>query len=79
MERDKFMYQCFICGGEFQFGPHKYKGKNIPRYKISVCDVCYNANWDGWAPEYENKLIEHLKKENLPIPERNEKGWFPRD
>jgi len=68
-----------MCGGEYQFGPHKYEGRSIPRYKVKVCDICYNANWDGWAPEYENKLIAHLKKVGLPIPERNEKRWLPRD
>jgi hypothetical protein len=80
LRKNKFMYQCFMCGEEYQFGPHRYEGKNIPRYNIGVCNICYEANWDGWAPpEYENKLIAHLKKEGIPIPERNEKGWLPRD
>jgi len=79
MSEDKFMLQCFMCRKEFQFSPHIYAGRHIPAYNITVCDTCYKSNWDGWAPHYERKLIEHLKKENLPIPERNEKGWLPRD
>ena len=79
MAKEKFMNQCFMCGRDFQFGPHIYRGKGIPRYNISVCDTCYEGNWDGWAPECEKKLVEHLEKDGLPIPERNEKGWLPRD
>lgn len=79
MAEDKFMYKCFMCGSDFQFGPHRYKGKEIHKYNISVCNICYDMNWDGWAPEYTEKLVEHLKKEGLPIPERNPEGWLPRD
>ncbi|RLB11107.1 MAG: hypothetical protein DRG39_04810 [Deltaproteobacteria bacterium] len=79
MENEKFRRQCFICNGKFQFGPHRYDGKYISKYNIIVCRNCYNANWDGWAPDYEEKLILHLKKEGLPIPERNEKGFLPRE
>jgi len=79
MSKEKFMYKCFMCGGDYQYGPHKYEGQWIRQYNISVCNICYKANWDGWAPEYETKLIEHLRKEGIPIPERNEEGWLPRD
>jgi hypothetical protein len=79
MSKEKFMCQCFICGGDFQFGPHRYEGRKIPRYNINVCNNCYEANWDGWAPHYEKKLVAHLRKEDLPIPERNAEGWLPRD
>lgn len=79
MSKPKVILRCFMCDSEYQMGPHRYDGKYIPRYKINVCKICYGGNWDGWAPHYEDKLIEHLKKESIPIPEKNEKGWFPRD
>jgi len=79
MSEDKIMYQCFFCNSKYQMGPHLYDGKYISRYKIGVCMNCYRGNWDGWAPHYETKLIAHLHDKGLPIPERNEKGWLPRD
>jgi hypothetical protein len=79
MPKEKFMYQCFMCGREYQYGPHKYEGREISRYKINVCNVCYDANRDGWSPEYQEKLIAHLKKEGIGIPARNREGWLPRE
>ncbi len=75
----KVMIDCFTCGTSFQFGAHTYDGKVIPRYQISVCSACYSGNWDGWNPRLDEKLIAHLTSQGLPIPERNEKGWLPRD
>lgn len=75
----KIMMICDICGQKYQFGNHKYDGKYIPKYKLNVCMSCYEGNWDGWAPHYEQKFIEHLNQNGLPLPERNSKGWFPRD
>ena len=73
----KVMETCFSCGSKFQMGPHIY-GEYIPPYKISVCTPCFNANWDGWGPMVDKKLVEHLQAMGLPIPDRNEKGWLPR-
>jgi len=75
----KFVGQCFMCGREQQIGPHRYAGRYIQRYRIRVCQTCYDANHDGWAPEYEEKLIAHLGKEGLETPKRNQAGWFPRE
>jgi hypothetical protein len=79
MAEFKHMYLCQMCGAEYHMGAHRYDGKHIPRYNLDVCKSCYESNWDGWAPHYESKLVEHLRKQNLPLPERNEKGWYPRD
>ena len=68
-----------MCGLKFQMGPHVYDGKYISHYKISVCKGCWDGNWDGWAPEFEKKLLAHLKTEGISIPDRNEKGWLPRE
>ena len=68
-----------MCGRQFQMGPHRYDGKFISRYQISVCRACYEGNWDGWAPHWEQHLVAHLKKNKLQIPEPNAKGWLPRD
>ena len=81
MTERAIMSVCFMCGEQFQMGPppHLYDGKYIRRYDIAICRMCYDANWDGWAPLWEEQLIRHLKEKGLEIPERNEKGWLPRD
>ncbi len=79
MSEKKFMDKCFICDGQFQMGPHVYDGRYIKSYNISVCMSCYEGNWDGWAPPYEQRLIDHLKEKGLPIPSRNAKDLLPRE
>ena len=76
---NQFYETCFLCGKKFEFGSHKYYGKKVPYYEFMLCDAHYQGNWDGFAPHYEDKIIKHLKENNIPIPKRNEKGWLPRD
>ena len=75
----KLMLNCPLCHTEFQFGPHRYDGKHIPRYDMTVCHTCYSANWDGWAPHLEKFIESHLASKKIPLPSRNSKGWYPRD
>jgi len=75
----KIMIQCDMCGSSFQFDPHRYDGKHIARYKITVCMPCWNGNWDGWAPHYEPRFLDLLKRNNIPIPQKNSKGLYPRE
>lgn len=70
---------CGACGREFQFGPHRYEGKHIPRYQWTVGDACWTGNYDGWSPHVELALLAHLDAKGLPVPERNENGWLPRE
>ncbi len=79
MPESKHMGKCFFCGREFQCGPNRYDGKFLSNYKIEVCRQCYDANWDGWAPHYEEKLIAHLRQNNIVVPARNGNGGIPRD
>jgi len=79
MSRDSIKCECFICNNQFTMGPHVYDLRHIDRYNIHVCRVCYDGNWDGWAPDYEKRLIKHLEDQGLPIPERNPKGFLPRE
>lgn len=71
MIKEKFMFNCEVCGKLYQSGGN--------RGGIFCCDFCWDGNWDGWAPHYENILLEHLKRKGLPIPKRNAKGWLPRN
>lgn len=73
------MVRCATCGREFQMGPGRYEGRHVPRYQVDVCETCYSGNLDGWAPHFEDKLLAVLREKKLPIPERNAKGWLPRE
>lgn len=79
MTSEKIMCSCVLCEKQFQFGPHRYDGKHIPRYQITVCMSCWNGNWDGWAPHLEGRLIARLQNNGTAIPERNSNGWLPRE
>lgn len=69
---------CRMCGASFEHGPHVYQGREIPRYKLLVCEACYKGNAQGWSRALEPKLIAHLRAASLQIPERNAKGLIPR-
>ena len=81
MSDKPYTQTCFFsfCGQSFQMSHGHYDGKFIPRYKISVCRNCYDGNWDGWAPHFEEQLLPHLEANGIDVPERNAKGWLPRD
>ena len=60
-------------------GPDLYAGAWIPRYQMHVCSPCYQGNWDGYADHFENDIIRHLNAKGIAHPERNAKGYLPRD
>ena len=79
MTTDKFIFKCDVCDASYQHGPHRYEGHSLSLYgKIFACDLCWNGNHDGWAPALEACLLAHLKRQGLPVPQRNEKGLLPR-
>ena len=74
------MPQCDVCGQPYQHGPHKYEGHGLASYgSIFVCDTCWQANWDGWAPHFEPVLLAHLARLGLQVPTRNAMGLLPRE
>ena len=79
MANQKFMFNCDLCGSQYQHGPHRYEGHNLKRYEMMVCDTCWQSNWDGWAPQYENRIIEHTKSKGMTLPSRNDNGLLPRE
>ena len=52
----KNMIACGICDHQFQFGPGSYDGTHLPYYQMTICRICYAANWDGFGPNAEDKL-----------------------
>lgn len=73
------VYTCPLCNKQFQMGGGIWDGRLLLGYKITVCSACYDNNWDGWAPHYEDKLLSILDEQGIPHPERNAKGWLPRE
>lgn len=78
MEDAKFQQKCQICGCIFRFGPHIYHGRRIAKYELMVCRACWIGNWDGWSPEWDERLETHLSARGIPLPERNRNGCYPR-
>lgn len=79
-EKDGQMYaNCDICGTEVMFGKGAYQLRPLKLYGVHCCETCWKGNWDGWGPYSESKILAILKEKNLPIPERNKKGWLPRE
>ncbi len=76
--KPKIMIRCDLCGTEFQMGPHRYDGKWISRYQMSMCRSCFSGNWDGIGPVFEPVFVRHLESHGIDLPERNAQGWFPR-
>jgi len=79
MTQNNTLIKCPRCLKEFQIGPPRNDGITIPRYQITVCRSCYDSNWDGWDDEFEKYLIDHLKLNNLPLPQKNANERLPRN
>lgn len=72
------LVSCELCGAQFQFGSHVYRGKVIANYKLTVCSRCWEGNSDGFASHFERILEAHWNRNDIPVPTRNSKGWYPR-
>lgn len=70
---------CPLCGCSFLFTHEHHDGKRMRALGKTVCLTCYDGNWDGWNPQVEEKIIELIEEQGFVVPERNEKGWIPRD
>lgn len=79
MSSQPILMKCPTCGFEFQFGPHRYDGKYLRAYQLTVCMSCYRANHDGWAPHLEPSIAAVLTARGLELPARNENDLLPRE
>ena len=71
----RVVLDCFLCGGQFKFGPQIFTGKPIKAWEINVCDACHSGSWDGLAPEKYPRLIQHLRRRGIPV-NLNANGWI---
>lgn len=72
-----FMFNCNLCGRAARMDKHLYDGRTLPHYEMFVCNSCFESNWDGLAAHFEPAFVQHLNDRNIPLPQRNEKGWYP--
>ena len=80
MTNEKITFDCYTCGNTYQHGPHRYEGHKLQRYGgVMVCDTCWQGNHDGWNPHFERILLGILEENELPVPNRNELGFLPRE
>lgn len=79
MEDIRVMQKCGLCAKSYQMGANRYDGQYIAKYELNVCDNCYSSNRDGWGPRAEKIILSHLEQKGIPVPERNQKDWLPRD
>ena len=69
---------CGLCDESKTYGPHIYDLVRVERYGLMVCRSCFAANWDGWSPQYEPRLLKSLKDNKLQVPPRLSNRLFPR-
>jgi hypothetical protein len=74
----KIMYDCNLCGGPYQMGPHRYEGHHLRHYQMWLCDQCFQGSHDGIGPVFEPFFERHLREHNIAIPKRDSKGRYPR-
>ena len=70
------LFPCFLCRQQFQFGPHRYAGRGVPKWGIRICEPCDKANHDGVVVEYHPELVRHLVDRGVEI-RLNDRGWLP--
>lgn len=70
---EKLMIGCPLCGLNYQMGPGRYEGIRLKLYELTVCEKCWDLNWDGWHPDYEEFLIRHMRNKNFLSQTRTRK------
>jgi len=73
------MEKCDVCGKSVPYGNHRYELRKNETYGIFICDVCREGNQDGWNQKYEEVLLNHIKLNDLPEPQRNKNQLLPYD
>lgn len=69
------METCFVCGQQFQRGPHIYNGRMIRGWGELVCDPCIKINHDGIVSESRPHIIPALRSKGVE-PKLNANGFI---
>lgn len=77
---DKFTeVKCDVCKQTFKQGPHVYPLTKCSGYEMFVCKGCYDTSREGWNDFYEKAVVEHCQRKSIELPERNARGFLPRE
>ena len=71
--------ECQLCGAKVRYGFGRYDLRKAEGYNLWVCNSCWTTNENGWHPMHEAFLLEHLGKQGLPVPQRNQNELLPRE
>lgn len=71
------MRRCNLCGNPHQMGPDRYDGEFLSHYQMQICLWCLRSYPNGVPRAFEQRLIAHLEKRGIALPERNRKGLYP--
>lgn len=52
--------------------------KQVPGYRFDVCSKCWQQAESGWPTQFEAAVKQALSRAGLLIPDRNERGLYPR-
>jgi hypothetical protein len=77
MAENKIMQRCDLCDQERQMGPHIYELRKLSLYGIFVCSEHIEANHDGWAPMFEDRLLARLRANGESEPARLKNTLLP--
>ena len=69
--------ECDLCGTEVKFGQHLYEGKHLSHYNLFVGDCCLVGSPGEIAPYLEKAFEDHLEKNNIALPDRNNNDCYP--
>jgi hypothetical protein len=61
------LYECFLCGRQFQFGQYVYDGQYIPDWRVNICNTCRFSNLNGIDPTEHYRFLQLLSKEQVPL------------
>ncbi len=75
----KTQLTCDLCGKTFEHTPGRelIPVEKFHLFDMGICRYCSSGNEDGWSPNAEKEIINHLNKNELPVPDKNKKGYLP--
>lgn len=75
MQNQQYIVQCILCKSGLPYGGHRYEGRYVCAWQVSICNGCEQANADGIVPGSHADLLGQLEKLGVDV-RLNERGWI---